>query len=124
MSISISAAQALVDRDYYEEIAGPTIERGYLVRTLEEVPKGYIHLKTNINLKTYTKQYTGLKNIGGYETYYTIVGSKTDFGYEVLTKKEYLEFLEEFKDSDVYVKQEYDKILKELNESENQKTNN
>ncbi len=120
MSLSKAAAQAFADdQDYFEEIVGPVVEKGYLVRTIEEVPEGFEYLKTTVNLKTYTKQYTGVVNIGGYETFYTIIGLRTAEGYQVLTKKEYQEFLDEWKDVESYTREEYAEICRKIKEESN-----
>lgn len=116
MALFSVAAEAFTNnQDYYEEIiGGPNIKKGYLVRTLEEVPKDCECLKTTITVKTYTKQYTGVTNFGGYETFYTIIDIKNTDGYVVLTKKQYQDFLDEWKDVEVYTKEEDTEICKNL----------
>ncbi len=113
MSLSVGCSNAFSEGlDYYEELIGPNIEIGKLVEKLDDIPKDYSYFEVDLVYKTYTKEYTGLKNIGGYETYYTRISNKKQKGYHMLSPDQYKIYVSGF---EVVDRDEYMKFCRESN---------
>lgn len=113
MSLSVACSNAFSEGlDYFEELIGPQIEIGKLIEKLEDLPENYPYFKIDLIYKTYTKEYTGLKNIGGYETYYTRITNIKRKGYHVMNPEEYINFIKEY---EVVDRDEYMRFCKESN---------